>query len=184
MFVISIAALLLLGGGAPGLTSSSQGTAAKVLPAESRITLSDVQPEARVHIPPELGGKTPQILEIDVQRNDNPSSLPFSLEVYLEVPSPPEGSGGPQRVIVANLGFYPADSNGKFVARVSTPFEQLKRLHSGVKSDSVVLLLQLKRVHENKPWESIRVAIAPLRWKFGSAPAVVPNSRRSPSPQA
>ncbi len=180
MFGISIAVLLLLGGGAPELTSSSQSTAAKALPAESRITLSDVQPEARVHIPPELGGKTPQILEIHVQRNDNPSSLPFSLAVYLEVPSPAEGSGRPQRVLVANLGFYPADSNGKFATRVSTPFEQLKRLHSDVNSDSVVVLLQLKRVHENKPWQPIRVTISPLRWKFGSAPAAVPNSRRSP----
>lgn len=164
MFAISIAALLFFGGTPPALTPCSQSAAVRILPANSQITLSDVQPETRVHLPAELVGKIPQILELEIQRNENPSSLAFSVAVYLEASTTHDASGGPQRVLVGNLGLYPAESNGKFALRVSTAYEQLMKTQSNVDAESIVAVLQLKRLHASRPWRPVEVVLAPLRW--------------------
>jgi hypothetical protein len=81
------------------------------------------------------------------------------LFVYLSY----QATSGFQKILVGNVGFYPPDRPAGFLLRSSRAFAELKR--STTKPSDVRLSLEIKRLHESKPWTQVEITVAPPEWK-------------------
>jgi hypothetical protein len=157
-FYLVIAALLFSFPGGPCQPE-------KPVEATAELMLTDAQPLGRIQIPSSVRSAPVPFLEIPISRIANPEEMGFSVFVYLEWTRPDSGGRAAEKVLLGNFTPYPADQPGVFMLRASKGFEKLKEMGANLNRDQVVLLLELKRIHPDKPWTSVQVTAAPARWR-------------------
>jgi hypothetical protein len=134
-------------------------------PAPTRVTLTDDHPEGFFLIPPEILSSPPPVLALNMTQVVNPAETPFQVFVYL---SCRPGSGAARqskavKLLVGNVGLFPPDRPARFLLRASTAFRKLKATNPN--PADVRLLLEMKRIHETKPWTRVEVTVAPPEWR-------------------
>lgn len=137
----------------------------KPVEATTDLTLTDAQPLGRIQIPSSVRASPAPFLEIPISRIANPQEMGFSVFVYLEWTRPNSGRNPAEKVLLGNFAPYPADQPGMFMLRVSKGFEKLKEMGADLSRDQVVLLLELKRLHPDKPWAPVQITVASPRWR-------------------
>jgi hypothetical protein len=133
----------------------------KAVDATAELVLSNMQPIGRIQIPAEIRSTPLPYLEVPVSVISNPERTPFAIFVSLEW----RHQGTVQTIVLGNFTPYPADQTGSFMLRASKGFEKLREMGPNLDGDPIFLLLEMKRVHASKPWTSVRVTIAPVRWR-------------------
>ncbi len=137
----------------------------KAVDATSELTLTETQPVGRIQLPGNVWAAAVPFLEIPIARISNSEEMGFSILVYLEWTRPTAGPDSAQKIRIGNFTVYPPDRPGSFLLRASECFDKLRQMGANVKTDHLVLLLEMKRVHPNRPWSPIRVTVASVRWR-------------------
>lgn len=158
--VVMIAALLM------GIGSSGQDRNPRGDPeGPTAITLSNVHPTGEFPVDPQTVAAAPAVLALKVTNVVNPAGTAFQLFVSLTY-QPAVSPSATKKIPVGNVGFYPPDRPAGFLLRSSRAFGELK--HSGARPDNVRLSLEIKRLHESKPWTPVEITVAPPEWKSES----------------
>jgi hypothetical protein len=127
------------------------------------VTLTNERPTGYFAVDPETLVAAPPVLALKVTRVVNPSRMPFQVFVYLSYDSGREEKGRTGQILIGNFGLYPADRPAGARLRASNAFRQLKAASS--KPIDVRLRLEMKRIHEESPWASLEVTVAPPEWQ-------------------
>ena len=135
--------------------------AEKTVDATAELVLTNMQPVGRILVPAEIRSAPLPYLEIPLSAISNSERMPFSIFASLER----RHHGAVQRIVLGNFTPYPADQTGSFMLRAAKGFEKLKEMGPDLEGDQTFLLLEMKRVHADKPWASVRVTIAPVHWR-------------------
>jgi len=154
---------LLFGGARSGRQSLDGGAQRPGQP--TRVTLTNDRPTGYFPLDPETLASVPPVLAVTITKVVNPGETPFQVFVYLSC-QPATGEKGrtePQKILIGNFGLYPADRPASFLLRASPAFRKLKA--TSPKPTDVRLVLEMKRIHETKPWTSIEVTVAPPEWQ-------------------
>ncbi len=152
---VIVMAALLIGSG----SCAAQGGTSRVTPEQpTAITLSNVHPAGEFSLDPQTVAAAPPVLALKVTKVANPADTAFQLFVYLFYQS----ASGAQKILVGNVGFYPPDRPAGFLLRSSRAFEELKNSKA---AGEVRLQLEIKRLHEAKPWTPVEITVAPPEWK-------------------
>ena len=137
----------------------------KVVDSDSEVTLTETKPVARIQLSASIRAVPAPIMEVSVIKISNPQEMSFSIFVSLEWRRHAQVSIQSEKVLVGNFTVYPPDRTGSYILRASTAFEKLKAMGADLARDEVVILLEMKRTNPDKPWSSVQVEIAPLRWR-------------------
>lgn len=140
----------------------------KAVDSSSEVTLSEMQPLARIQLPASIRAAPLPILEVPVVKISNPQEMSFSIFASLEWRRYSRGSAGNEKIPLGNFTVYPPDRTGSYMLRASTAFEDLKAMGADLSRDQVFILLEMKRTNPNRPWSAVRVEIGPLRWRSSS----------------
>jgi hypothetical protein len=114
-------------------------------------------PVARLPVPADLVAAPPAVLEVPVERVDNPGLIPFSVAVFLEW-SPP-GGGSLRRAEVGRFAVHPPDRAGRFALDAAGVFSQVAADAAGV-----ALLIELEPLRASQPLGDLRVHLGPVVW--------------------
>ena len=136
-----------------------------VVLATEALVLSEAQPARRVQLPANARSGSLPFLEVPILEISNPEKMGFSIQVYLERTRSTASEGDTERVLLGTFTPYPPDQAGSFLLRASKGFDKLKETRANTAEDRVNLLLEVKRLHPNKPWTPLVVKIAPIRWR-------------------
>ena len=152
---------LLLGGTQHSEQSPGEGIQGPAKPTS--VTLTNDHPTGFFILDPETIASAPPVVAVSLTRVVNPNKTPFQVFVYLSYL--PEAGEKPrtQRILIGNFGLYPPDRPGGARLRASNAFRQLKAARP--KPTEVRLVLELKRIHERRPWTPIEVTVAPPNWQ-------------------
>jgi len=137
----------------------------KAVESTSDVTLTEIQPAARIQLPAAIRAAPAPILEIPLVRISNPQEMSFSIFVSLEWSRPAQRAAGKEKILLGNFTVYPPDRPGNYILRASTTFEKLKALGADLGRDQIVVALEMKRTNPNQPWSPVEVEIGPLRWR-------------------
>lgn len=125
-------------------------------------TLTSEHPAGSFAIPPETLRSAPPVVVIQVTKVANPVGTPFQLFVYLSYRSAP-GQEQAVKILIGNLGLFPADRPAGFLLRASNAIAQLKATASG--ATNVCVLVELKPLHKTDRLTSVEVTVAPPQWR-------------------
>jgi hypothetical protein len=125
-------------------------------------TFTSDHPAASFAIPPETLKSAPPIVVIQVTKVANPGKTPFQIFVYLSYRSAPEQKQM-EKILIGNVGLFPADRPAGFLLRASSAFELLKATAPG--AIDVCVLVELKPLYESDKLTSVEVTVAPPKWK-------------------
>lgn len=123
--------------------------------------LSNQQPAGSFPVAPEILASKPPILFVSITRVVNPGMTPFEIWVHLACEDK-NGVSGP-RVLVGNFSLYPPDKAGGFQLNTADAFRTL----NGKEYGEVRLVVEMRRIHETKPWTPIEVTVSPPVWRSG-----------------
>jgi hypothetical protein len=137
----------------------------KAVESSSDVTLTEIQPVARIPLPAAIRAAPAPILEIPLARISNPQEMSFSIFVSLEWSRTAQGAARKEKILLGNFTVYPPDRPGNYILRASTTFEKLKALGADLVRDQIVVALEMKRTNPNQPWSPVQVEIGPLRWR-------------------
>lgn len=151
---------LLLGSVQPPGPSPGDGSQRPARPASVRLT--NDHPTGYFILDPETIASAPPVVAISLTRVVNPGGTPFQLFVYFIYESG-AGEKGRTRIPIGNFSLYPLDRPGGARLRASNAFRQLKVARP--KPTDVRLMLELKRIHENRPWTQVEVTVAAPEWR-------------------
>ena len=146
---------------APPNTRALDGT--RTLAAAQQATLTQAQPEARIEIPPEKLTSPPALIEVPIRSTKNPAQTPFSIFVYLTWRGTPPDLIAPQKILLGTFSVFPADRPGTYVVRASEGFRRLEAVGVNPTREPMAVILEMRRVSEEKAWTAIEVTVAPLR---------------------
>ncbi|HMD98694.1 MAG TPA: hypothetical protein VKM93_15350 [Terriglobia bacterium] len=152
---------LLIGGARPG-GQGPEGYQDQREAAPPRVMLTNDRPSGYFPIDQQTLASAPPILVVRITSVVNPDRTPFQVFVYLSYQSR-AGQSEPERILIGNFGFYPPDHPSAFLLRASTAFRKLKTTSS--RPTDVRLLLEMRRIHEAKPWTPVEVTVAPPEWR-------------------
>jgi hypothetical protein len=102
-------------------------------------------------------------LEITITDIVNKDSTPFSVFVYLDEEGNP--STKTKRTVVGNFSVFPPDRPGKYLLNARKALEKAREWEVGQAGGEVRLKLEMKRVHESRPWTDVEVKVATPQWK-------------------
>lgn len=128
------------------------------------ITLTNRRPSANVSIPPRILRNPLPILEVPVASVRNEKRTPFAIFVYLAWKHGQPGLSKRQKLLVGNFAVFPPDRPGRYTLRVSNAFRELSKNRKNLERLQLDLQLEIRRVHENRPWTSVEATIGPVRW--------------------
>lgn len=143
-------ALILIG------TISGGGAAEE---ARQPMTLTARQTSASFAVLPDILARRPATLFISIRKVVNPDKSPFEILVYLKR----NEKDGPKRVLVGNFSPYPPDEPAGFRLSTTDSFRKLGDV-SGSEGTNTTLVIDMRRMHETDPWNSLEVTIAPPEW--------------------
>jgi hypothetical protein len=154
---------LLLGGARSAGRSPGGGAERPGKPTP--VTLTNDRPTGYFPLDPETLASAPPVLALRITRVVNPGETPFQIFVYLSCQqgAGEKGRTEPEKILMGNFGLYPADSSAGFRLRASNAFRKLKAASSN--PTDVRLLLEMKRIHETRPWTPVAVVVAPPAWQ-------------------
>jgi hypothetical protein len=137
------------------------------------VVLTNDRPTGSFPIGQETLASAPPILALTITKVVDPGQEAMGFFVYLSFRSSASSSGAnnqpaSQKILIGNFSLYPADRPGGFLLRASTAFNKLKAASS--KPTDVRLVLEMKRLHETKPWPSVAVTVAPPEWRDEGSP--------------
>jgi len=131
-------------------------------------TLTSDSPSASIPVDVEMLSKAPPILALTITKVVNPKNVGLGVSVYLSY-LPPTGSAGTEarrkKILVGNFSLYPSIRASGFLLRTSEAFSKLRAAGAISQSSDVRLLLEMKRIHEKKPWSHVELVVAPLEWR-------------------
>jgi hypothetical protein len=160
LFVLAMGILLLV-------WREGDAEEAKQSQPPSSVTLTNDNSSGYFAIDRETLDHAPGLLLVRVTDVFNPEKTGFHLLAYLSNQVGAEHAGAaqsqPEKVLIGDLGFFPADRPAAFQLRASKAFDELKS-RRGTPTD-VRLLFQLKCLHETDPCTAIKVTIATPVWK-------------------
>jgi len=156
----TVAAVLLCLASHAHSTSGLQETERK--PAAPLVLTND-RATGSFPISPETLAAAPRTLSVSISKVTNPEKTPFEVLVYLSVrrAAPAE----PHKILIGNFSLYPPDHAAGFLLSTSQAFQKLQADGASAKSLKVRLLVEIKRIHEDKPWTPIAITVPPPKWR-------------------
>lgn len=133
-------------------------------PTKEPLTLTNDHPAGSFSLSPATLSSAPSILRVSITRVRNPARTPFEIYVYLTA-AEVKNRCQPKKVLVGNFSLYPPDHPGGFLLSTSTAFHKLEAAGTLSPASDVRLLIQMKRIHEAKPWTPVEVTVAPPEWR-------------------
>jgi hypothetical protein len=127
------------------------------------LTLTSDRPTGSFPVSPQTLAAAPRILSVSISEVSNPEKTPFEVLVYFS----PQAAAHvePRKILIGNFSLYPPDQPAGFLLSTSQSFQKLQAEGPLAKSTSVRLLIEIKRLHENKPWTPLAITIPPPRWR-------------------
>ena len=133
-------------------------------PSLTPVTLTNERPTGLFAVAPETLKSAPSILALSITKVVNTGETAVGISVYL---TPAGAKGHPllDKVLLGNFSLYPPDHPAGFLMPCSSAFHRLALNGSLSKSTTIQLLIQMKRIHEEKPWTPVTITIAPPEWR-------------------
>jgi len=153
----------LLLGGAHRVGRSLDGEAQR--PREpTPVTLTQERPSGYFPLDRETLASAPPVLAVTIIRVVNPGQTALQIFIYLSYRQRVGEKGTELRkILIGNVGLYPPDRPAGFRLRASSAFRQLKA--ASPNPAEVRLRLEMKRIHETRPWTPVEVIVAPPEWQ-------------------
>ena len=127
-------------------------------PAPVMIKLTAEEPNGGFAIEANTIPPTADVLEIPILTVVNPTQIPLSVYVYLNV-NEGKNEREAERIQLGSFSIYPPDRPGKFLL---SPPEPLRKLLPSAKLE---MTFALKRVDESKTWSNVEVEIGRPTWR-------------------
>lgn len=165
----AVCALLAWGLFSYGSQAGSQVTHApdKDRGTSASVTLSTAHPMGSFPVGAETLAVAPPILALRIAKVVNPDKTPFGISVYLsyQLGGREKISVERKRILIGEFGIFPTDRPAGFLLRASHAFDELAAAGSNLKPNKVRLLVEMKRLRDNKPPGQIKVTIASPEWR-------------------
>lgn len=128
------------------------------------VTVTDRHTEGFFTVPQKILNEPPPVLRLRVTKVVNPDNTAFQIVISLSAGAEREKGAVGTSIPLGHVGLFPADRPGAFLLRDTAAFEKLKASLPTGKRGSAKLMVNIERLHENKPWTRVEVTIAPPEW--------------------
>ena len=128
------------------------------------VVLTSQQPAGSFPVAREVLASKPPIVFVSITRVVNPEMTPFEIWVHLSFENGKSASGR-EKALVGNFSLYPPDKAGGFQLNAADAFRTLEE--AGKEQGEVRLEVEMRRIHEMKPWTPIEVTVSPPVWRKG-----------------
>jgi hypothetical protein len=127
------------------------------------LTLTNDRPTGSFPVAPETLGAAPGVVSVSISEVSNPEKTPFEVLVYFSTQT--SAHAEPRKILIGNFSLYPPDQPAGFLLSTSQAFRELQAEGPLTKSASTRLLVEIKRIHENKPWTPLAITIPLPKWR-------------------